>query len=286
MSAIEIQDVQKKILSIFKAVDNVCKRNNIRYYAIGGTCLGAVRHNGFIPWDDDLDIAMPRADYNKFIQIAEHELPSNLRLFGVDNIKHYECLYIKVHDINTTFIHKSYKDYVERYAGVYIDIMPLDGIADNRIMRKVNFVQLEALMKLNVNRRFGVDFYHQGSRLFMWKIINLYIQKKPYDFFSQKHCALLKSFDFDKSKYSCYGWSTLARKIIFLVSDFEDYIEIPFEDYVMRCPVGYDHFLTTMFGDYMKLPPKKEQESKHDAFIDLNRSYRYYQEHGILLTEQ
>ena len=178
-----MNSVQVKILSIFESVDSICKKNNIRYYAIGGTCLGAVRHNGFIPWDDDLDIAMPREDYDKFIQIAEHELPSNLRLFGVDNIEHYECLFIKVHDINTTLIHRDYKDYVERYAGVYIDIMPLDGIAENKLLRKVNFMQMNILMKLNVNHRFGVEFYHQGFKLFIWKIINIYMRRKPYDFY-------------------------------------------------------------------------------------------------------
>ena len=77
----EIKKVQNEILSIFIEIDKLCEKHNLRYYAIGGTCIGAVRHNGFIPWDDDLDIAMPRKDYERFIAIASEELPKHLKLF-------------------------------------------------------------------------------------------------------------------------------------------------------------------------------------------------------------
>lgn len=281
MCEVTVTDIQYKIFTIFKEVDSVCKKNNIRYYAIGGTCLGAVRHKGFIPWDDDLDIAMPRKDYEKFISIAERDLPENLRLLGGTEIRKYECLFIKVHDVNTTFIHRNYESCVERYSGVYIDIMPLDGLSENRFVRSINFARLRVLARLNVNHRFGVDFYHTGFRLLLWKIIDIYMKRKPYDFFSKEREKILKKYDFDTSTYSCYGWSLLAKKITFLKEDFGAHIELPFMDYIMRCPQGYDDFLKTMFGEYMKLPPEEQQKRTHPAFVDLNRSYRYYQKYGL-----
>lgn len=258
MDKVRTADLQKVILNIFKAVDRVCKNNDIRYYAIGGTCLGAVRHKGFIPWDDDLDIAMPRKDYERFISVAENELPDNLRLYGVNNTRHYENMFIKVHDINTTFIQIDFFSHIDRYAGVFVDIMPLDGLPANKVLRNINFAYSWILGRLNINRRFGVKFYHKGISLLIWSIIDIYMRKKPCNYFYEKREALLKKYDFDNSFYSCYGWDFNAKRILFPSSDFKNHINFPFEDYCMRCPVGYDHFLTTMFGDYMKFPPKEE----------------------------
>ena len=128
-----MNDTQKVILDIFACISNICNKNGIRYFASGGTCLGAVRHQGFIPWDDDLDIAIPIQDYDKIWKIAQKELPHHLKIYKEDDIRHYRYIFGKIHNENTTFIEKSEIKYPESYKGIFVDIMPISSIPDARI---------------------------------------------------------------------------------------------------------------------------------------------------------
>ena len=96
-----MNDVQSKILDIFLKVNEICERNNLTYYAIGGTCIGAVRHQGFIPWDDDLDIAVPIEEWDTFWAVMERELPDSYEIYNGNHIKHYRYVFNKIHDANT-----------------------------------------------------------------------------------------------------------------------------------------------------------------------------------------
>lgn len=278
---IEIRDIQSIILDIFRSVDKVCRENDLRYFAIGGTCLGAVRHGGFIPWDDDLDIAMPREDYERFKKIAAKQLPHNLKIFDVGQGKHYTCYFMKVHNTNTTFIEKGMSIYPDRYTGVYVDIMPLDGIPFGRWKRKFYFMRLRNLMRLDWNRKCirNPMFAKEGhfvKRIF-WSVIYIFIKRLPDNYFSDKYAETQKAYSYDDSRDLCYTWSKRAAKVIFPKSDFKDYVLLPFEDTKMRCPVGYDNFLTVLFKDYMKLPPREQRVPCHDTdIIDLENPYTYY----------
>lgn len=277
----DLKGIQKVILDIFKAIDKICETYQLRYYAIGGTCIGAVRHKGFIPWDDDLDIAMPREDYERFIKIAEHELPDYLALVTPEQIRHYECMFVKVQNINTTCIHNILREYPDRYGGVYVDIMPLDGVPHNLRERKKHFRKLRFYGRLNMNQRFKPKNLHTGVKRVIWHGIMFFCKKADYTYYYRKYDAELKKYKFEESNATSYGWSQRAEKLIFPIEDFQDYVELPFEDYHMRCPVGYDHFLTILFGDYMKLPPKEQQEPVHQSLVDLYKSYKEYQLHSI-----
>ena len=141
-----MNDLQKKILDIFKTVSQLCKKNNIDYYAIGGTCIGAIRHRGFIPWDDDLDIAIPIEQFDRFKSIMNTQLPDNLYLYDCESKKEYRQLFCKVCDKSTTFIEETEKEYPDVYKGVYIDIMPLSGVP-----AETN-EQIQMIKKLNLYR--------------------------------------------------------------------------------------------------------------------------------------
>ena len=125
-------ELQTKILDIYKKVSVICIRNNIDFFAIGGTCIGAIRHRGFIPWDDDLDIAVPIEQYDKFKECMREELPTNLYLYDCDTVKEYRQLFCKVCDRNTTFIEETEKPYKKAYKGVFVDIMPISGVPSNK----------------------------------------------------------------------------------------------------------------------------------------------------------
>lgn len=274
--------LQNCILEVFKEIDKICTQNDINYYAIGGTCIGAVRHKGFIPWDDDLDIAMPRKDYEKFLKIAPELLPSNLKIRGLYDSEHQEDMIVKVHDVTTTFIENFAIQFPDRYVGIWVDIMPLDGLPNNILFRKIHFRKIKLLNKLNAHRRMNVEIYHTSPKsIFVWKAIKTILDLFPYDYFTKKYEECLKQYSFDDSVWSCYGWSGRCEQISFKAEGFRKAVVMKFEDYHMRVPERYDEFLTTMFGDYMNLPSEEERIAKHEAFIDLNESYTTYQKNGI-----
>ena len=123
-----MNDLQKEILEIFKIVHRICEQNELSYYAVGGTAIGAVRHNGFIPWDDDMDIAMPIEDYCFFKRHAQELLPDGYEFYSYENSPRYAHVFGKIINNNTTYIEESNMPYPKAYSGVWIDIMPMSGV--------------------------------------------------------------------------------------------------------------------------------------------------------------
>ena len=123
-----MNDLQKALLEIFKAFVAVCEKHHLRYYLIGGTCLGAVRHKGFIPWDDDIDVGLPREDYEKFIQLQDEfkDTPYFIQTWKSD--PKYIYGYAKLRNSNTTYIENFYKHF-QFNQGLWIDIFPIDGFS-------------------------------------------------------------------------------------------------------------------------------------------------------------
>ena len=129
-----MNELQSKILEIFKEFDRICRDNDLKYFAIGGTCIGAVRHKGFIPWDDDLDVAMPIEDYARFREVAPSSLAPQYQIYDYE--EHEKCGYqfLKLFDRNTTFIEERNNN-LDSCMGVFIDIMPVAYWGDNVVSR-------------------------------------------------------------------------------------------------------------------------------------------------------
>lgn len=271
-----LEDIQKKILEIFKAISKICENNDLRYYAIGGTCLGAVRHKGFIPWDDDLDIAMPLQDFLKFKKIAETQLPSHLKIMDCNQAIHFNSIFMKVHDETTAFIEDFFMQYRDCYFGIYVDIMPLTGIPEEgpNLQRFLHVKKMYG--RLNNLRRFPLSERKTIKSKLIWLLFSPLRIVFPFNYFTQKWYDFIASFDFDTSNYTGYVWSENLPKLIFDKKAFEDYVYLDFEDTKIRCPQGWDEYLTIQFGDYMQLPTQEEQVCKHPAIIDLHQSYREY----------
>ena len=262
----ELQDI---ILDIFIHVKEICERHRLRYFAIGGTCIGAVRHQGFIPWDDDLDIAMPDRDYEEFLRIAPDELPGHLAVMDSDT-----QMCTKIHNINTTLIevwtpHKC-------NGGVFIDIMPFYGVPEGKRERLLLCCKIKILKKLQDKQ---VGRLRDNARL-RGKL--LWLAMKPFHCVAGRHfyrklwTRIVSERDFDSSRYTGFTWSYHLEKRIFERAWFDSYEEFPFERTVIRCPAGWDAHLTKHFGDYLAIPPRCEQMSKHIYFLDLNVSYKEY----------
>lgn len=272
-----MNELQSQILNVYKKIKNICDENNLRYYAIGGTCIGAVRHNGFIPWDDDMDIAMPRRDYEKLKDIIRNSEEPELEVVTQDDRENYRPLFMKVYNPNTTYVESDVRDIKDTITGIFVDVMPLDGLPESQLGRKMLCHRLIYLHHMNDVRRLTGVRPSKGVKCLIKHILYIAMQGKPVNFYSQRYMHLLEKYDFDKSEYTSYGWSYHIKRLIFPSKWFNDYVEIKFEDTIIRCPVEYDKYLAQQFGDYMKVPDKVEQQENHNIYYwNANRPYREY----------
>ena len=268
------QAVQNEILNIFTEIKKILERHNLRYFAIGGTCLGAVRHNGFIPWDNDMDIAMPEKDYAEFLRIAPQELPAHLKLRTPENTPSSAALYSKVQNIRTTYIEEHELEHTDLYKGVFVDIMPLCGVpAKRKLYCKMNWLFHE----INIYARCHLK--ETGIKKAMNRILRRFSRIAGSNFFYRKWYHYVTKYKFDTEKYVGYVWSLhiTADSRLFLKEWFADYVEMPFAGTTVRCPVGWHDYLTKQFHNYMELPPEEQRASGHHVvLLDLERPYAYY----------
>ncbi len=276
--------IQYAALDVLKEFQRVCTRRHLTYYAIGGTCIGAIRHKGFIPWDDDIDVAMPYRDYLQFIDYAKTDLNPKYSIIGPHTCKHYTGCYIKLQNNETTFVEEFAEKYPDRYAGIYIDIFPVHGLPDGNA--KVWLVEhISSLQnKLNLRLRFEKDYGDSKQWKITWKICAPLRKIHHFDYYRHKQEIMLAKYPLDCSCRVYFCWRRIPKKNsnstykdIFFYDDFCEAVEMPFEDTTIMVPRGYDRYLKMDFGDYMKLPPTEQQVARHPkAIIDLSRPYKYY----------
>ena len=278
--------LQEIELDIFKRFKRLCQDYNLRYFAIGGTCIGAIRHNGFIPWDDDIDVAMPLEDYIKLKEIAMRELEYPYSLYTTEKNRHWYAGSMKMQNENTTFIEKDCFKYEDRHTGAWIDIMPVYGLPQGSI--KQYFASILCDIYLFLNRRFRLD-YDQQMTIFnkvLWKLLKGLNRDRNFNYYIEKSEKVLGKYPFDNSNKIIFSWRQrpyffrkTTYKSVFFYEDFKKDIEVPFEDTTIKVPIGYDRYLRMDFGDYMQLPPLDKRVPRHNAdIIDMNQSYRYYME--------
>lgn len=265
-----LRELQLIELDILKEFIKVCEKNNLTYYAIGGTLLGAVRHKGFIPWDDDIDIAMPREDYEMFISIYNKTLPDNyiLRIFANDE---HSNLITWLIDSNY-ILNKKENLYRGESQYPFIDIFSIDGMPNNKFMRNWTiFRVLLARMKIALYYKESID---QTKKRKWWEkiVINLFNKlptkrminrEKEY----QKIERILKKNTMQESCFSGTILGAYRGREIVPSSYWGKNKKIQFEDIQINVPEETDKYLTHMYGDYMKLPPENQRRSH----IDLNK---------------
>ena len=267
-----VREVQNKILEIMKYIDAVCRKNGIVYYLMGGTALGAIRHGGFIPWDDDLDIFMTPQEYAKFKSVMEREGNPNYVLQEWRTVKDY-LEYAKVRMNGTTFIEENFKDRKNMHQGIYVDIMILHKIPESKFMQKMvyyesKFVTLYALSQRNWKPK------NKGQAMML-----RFLKFLPCQFIS-KICYrhIYKYDDMTDNFMYCY-WITPAkfRSGLFDKKFFDAPIDIPFEDAIFYGSKHIKDYLTYRYGDYMKLPSIEQQRAAVHAYIfDTEKDYSEY----------
>ncbi len=264
-----MNDLQQCELSILKEVDALCRKHGIRYCLSSGTMLGAVRHKGFIPWDDDLDLVMNAKDYFRFLEIARKELPGELFVQTSDTDVWYRA-YAKIRRNGTTMIEKSYQG-IRFHQGVWIDIFPLMAVPDDpKKVARIN--RLILLSELLVQDEFFAITENLSSKLKLLTLLPLGLRRKLANLLRRKACRPIETCE------TCdYYWGFPFKAPRFRSAWFAEMIPADFEDIQAPIPREYDAILTRVYGDYMTPPPEGKRNGGHTiAVLDLNNSYEKY----------
>jgi len=267
-----VRQVQDKILETMKYIDALCRKNGIEYYIMGGTALGAVRHGGFIPWDDDLDIFMTPSQYEKFKAVFERENSKDFVLQEWRTTPKY-LEYAKVRMNGTTFIEEVFKDRKDMHHGIYVDIMILHKVPQSKMIQKLvylesKFVTLYALSQ----RNWKPKTKGQSRMLKLLKILPCKLMARI------AYRRIYRYDDWQENYKYCY-WITPAkfRNGLFDKSFFEKPVDIPFEDTVLLGSEKIKEYLEYRYGDYMKLPSKEAQQAAvHAMVFDTEKDYTEY----------
>ena len=277
-------EVQRIILDIFKSVDLICRNNHINYYAIGGTCLGALRHQGFIPWDDDLDIGVPIEQFDYLIELLQKELPEYYSVRFIDHNDQYGNMFVKVIDERTTCIEKLEYKYPKAFKGVFVDIMPLSGMPDNKLARYIFCKKINIYRVLNDIRRFDIDAMDMDWKKKIYPLVRFFDRLIPIGFFAHRWYRMLKRYPFNKCKYTGYVWWFDVLRLVYRKEVFGTPTSYPFESVEMLCPQDADAMMRQQFGNYMELPPVEKRVPCHVGTLDLNHSYHEYQKGELALN--
>ena len=260
MKELSLQELKATELETLKMFRDFCEQNKIEYYLSNGTLLGAVKYRGYIPWDDDIDLLIPRKDYDRMLMLFKDS--DRYKLFAFEKGENYRYPFVKLCDMTTRKVEGDYNNGVT--LGVDIDIFPLDAWNDDitkakkearrikRNMLLLGFAKLESSYSSNIFKHFVKMVVMRfcktlGSEFFIKRIINL--SRKPL---SEAPMYL-----------GCKSWCIYGEREIIPAEVFADTVEVEFEGEKFKAPVGYDTYLRSLYGDYWQDPPLEKQKTHH-----------------------
>ena len=250
------KQIQERALLVLDAFNEYAQKNKLEYYMAGGTLLGAVRHKGFIPWDDDIDIMMPRHDYNRLCKTFSND---RYKLICIGNNKKYGNPFARIWDTKTVL---KWDNSIEPEIGAFIDIFPIDGFPSNSLASRLHQVHLKYLrIKLSSSQRVLVAESEKFG--LVKKVLPLVFRKSP-NHYAQKLEKLAMRYSYEKCKYVGVK-VTIAHlfKERNSKSIFKETVFMPFENMLLPAPCGYEVYLEHLYGNYMELPPVEDQISVH-----------------------
>lgn len=262
---------------MLREVVRICDELHLEYYLIGGTLLGAVRHKGFIPWDDDIDIGLLRADYEVFISRARDTLSHKMFLQNYTTDADMIFPFTKIRYNNTTFIETRSKN-SKMHQGVWIDVFPLDYYEMSSVKRKINGFKKKLLnLRIAEEEYFEKSNNHSVPHIIAKKILTTIVHAR----YPKLSDAVKKIDRINSSSRACdiviNNCGAYLDKEAFPISWIGSGTEVDFEFHTYRTFQEYDKYLKQIYGDYLTPPPIEKRVSVHDIeVIDLNNSYALY----------
>ena len=268
MPTYKTEQLQQRTLPVLLAINKVCREHGINYYISDGTMLGAVRHGGFIPWDDDLDICMPRPDYEKFIAHGKEWLPEPFEVVCVEHDPHCACTFMKIIDASTTLIERwSYN----QLGGIYIDIFPIDGVSPVKWKRILRFKLYKMVNRWTYMR--NRDPYKRGHGYTSWlpRLIQATVSNaKLHRMMHRLQTAHPYESSTLVADYDSGERSVMNKNV------FGTPTPITFENHEVLGVEHPDEYLSHLYGDYMQLPPEDKRRIHNFDYVDLEHSYHDY----------
>lgn len=261
-----IRDFQLRSVSVLEAVDKVCEEHGLRYFIVDGSLLGAVRHKGFIPWDDDIDIAMPREDYDTLIEHAEEWIPKPYSIITAEKNIQYPKYFAKFEDESTTLVENFALGYV---GGIYLDVFPLDAVPDSEFLRRWHYFRFNLVRRL-LYLAYRDPYKHgHGIDSVLLKALQSVLDKKNLhrmshniltEYAGKKECNFIMTHD--------QGLCAHRKEIFDSVKRYE------FEGKSFIGPADADAFLSAYYGkNYMQLPPEEKRRSHYHDYCDMDNGY-------------
>ncbi len=276
MNDFNLRELQLCELEILKKVIEAFEKNNLSYFALFGTLIGAVRHEGFIPWDDDVDIGMPRKDYDTFIANADKILPDELQILHYTKNWRVPNKICRIENKNTTMapLDKNGNIIEWQNHGVQIDIFPIDGCPATEQERVRFFKKIRKMMVKDTLFRQQISNHYSLKHNLVLLALSPIVAVLGRTYYIKKYNNFLRNIDAQKTNiYSDVGMSLDPIKT-WSYDIFNDFEYKKFENIKLKCPKGFDEFLKIYYGDYMALPPKEKQIPLHTAYkYDFTKSY-------------
>ena len=270
----DLKKVQLAQLDLLLEFDRICRLHNINYYLIGGSALGAVRHSGFIPWDEDIDVGMYSRDFEHFLEVCNRELNEEYFLQSFETDLAYTGQFAKIRVNNTTFLEVEPSDANPKmHHGIFIDIFPLDNISDNNLFARFQYALVRFLVSVCLARNNSPKnpFKRLLKKVYCIPLNSLFSKakmdelcKKIASWYNEKGTKRVTNF------FGRYGFNRETLPIEWLGNP--SYRE--FEGHLFPLPERWHEYLTHLYGDYLELPPESQRGTHEIFLVDFKNSFQ------------
>lgn len=286
-----VSSARKKVwqteLEMVKLFTGICNAHNLKYFVAGGTLIGAIRHNGFIPWDDDIDIMMPRDDYEKFLKVAQAELPQGFFLQYNGTEKRYPNGHAQIRNSNTAcFSSVGYQDLkTGKNCGIFIDIFPYDDVPDD-VKKRAKQARKVKFLKRICNAKIYKYPQNPVKKFIKSLSANLYFAFHSLEKTIEKINTLSKKYNGQTNTVALISFMPGYERNVWKKSWFDNTILHKFEDIEVAIPEAYDEVLRTEFGDYMQIPEDKGGSIHGSCYFDTQTPYKDYENYSAKQIEE
>ena len=263
----KLEKVQKILLGYLLEIDRICKKHNIKYFLAGGTLLGAIRHHGFIPWDDDADVMMLREDYDKFQKVVQQELPDNIFMQIPETEKGNYNPFTKLRINNTMFATEFTGHFMDMHNGIFFDVLSHDRTGRHKWSQKLHLMVTMLTRSVVFNKWGNTDIKGGGAHPVICKIVDHVKYLIPMRFALWAQNRSLEFFKNRKTEYLYDGMGRNLKRGSFPAAWLEEAVYVDFEGYQFPVPKEYDKYLTYLYGDYMQMIPVSQRRTSHSIVL-------------------